>query len=179
MISGNDISLSQIQQIRSSYEGLIYFDVHTFSRGFDENLNRVFRRIIEFDKWALCIDMLQCNDSELLTLSDGGTEDEIIEELFTYGIKQIIVTKAEKGATVFYKKNNNTFKYHKDVIPVNVLNKVGCGDVFGAVYFYQYVKNKNISLALEKANLFAGISTTYTNAKDYLNLKKDASEWIG
>ncbi|MDZ7623783.1 MAG: hypothetical protein U5J96_04965 [Ignavibacteriaceae bacterium] len=60
----------------------------------------------------------------------------------------------------------------------NVVNKVGCGDVFGAVYFYNYIKNKNVLLALEQANLFAGVATTYSEAKDFLNLKRDANERI-
>jgi sugar/nucleoside kinase (ribokinase family) len=69
--------------------------------------------------------------------------------------------------------------YHNEALQVNLINKVGCGDVFGAVYFYNYIKNKNVILALEQANLFAGISTTYSEVKDYQNLKKDANEQIG
>jgi hypothetical protein len=63
MISGYDISLTQIQKLREKYDGLIYFDVHTLSRGVDENLNRNFRRIENFNKWGECIDILQANES--------------------------------------------------------------------------------------------------------------------
>ena len=178
MISGYDISLNQLKNLRMNYEGLIYFDVHTFSRGVDKNLNRIFRRIINFCEWAECIDILQTNESELLTLSDQKDEASIVEELFSFGIRQVIVTKAEKGATVFIKDNNWIKKVQKDALQTKVVNKVGCGDVFGAVYFYNYIKNKNVLLALEQANLFAGIATTYSEAKDYLNLKKDANERI-
>ena len=178
MISGFDISLHQLKQLRKNYRGLIYFDVHTFSRGVDKNLNRIFRRIINFCEWAECIDILQTNESELLTLSDQKDEASIVEELFSFGIRQVIVTKAEKGATVFIKDNNWIKKVQKDALQTKVVNKVGCGDVFGAVYFYNYIKNKNVLLALEQANLFAGIATTYSEAKDYLDLKKDANERI-
>ena len=57
-----------------------------------------------------------------------------------------------------------------DVKPVN---KVGCGDVFGAVYFYNYIRNKNLIEALTRANIAAGTSTTYIDINDYLNLKAD------
>ena len=178
MISGYDISLDQLKYLRNNYSELIYFDVHTFSRGVDKNLNRIFRRINDFNKWAECIDILQANESELLTLSDQKDETGVVDELFSYGIKQIIITKAEKGATVFYKEQNSVKKIHKDALKTNVVNKVGCGDVFGAVYFYNYIRNKNVILALEQANLFAGIATTYSETKDYFNLKRDASERI-
>lgn len=179
MISGYDVSLTQLKQLRKNYNGLIYFDVHTFSRGVDENLNRIFRRIDDFNKWAECIDILQANESELLTLSDQEEEATIVNELFSYGIKQIIITRAEKGATVFFSENDIIINYSKNALRVNLINKVGCGDVFGAVYFYNYIKNKNVTLALEQANLFAGISTTYSEVKEYLNLKRVANKQIG
>jgi sugar/nucleoside kinase (ribokinase family) len=165
--------------LREKYDGLIYFDVHTLSRGVDENLNRNFKRIENFNKWAECIDILQANESELLTLTDKIDEVQIIEELFSFGIKQILITRAEKGATVFFRENDGLIKSHKDALKVNPITKVGCGDVFGAVYFYNFIKNKNVTLAIKQANLFAGISTTYSDIKDFLNLKRDADKRIG
>jgi len=176
MISGYDLSLTQLKLLRNNYGGLIYFDVHTMSRGVDKNLNRIFRRIENFDEWAECIDILQTNESELLTLSDQKVEDRIVDELLSLGIKQIIVTKAERGATVFFREDESIKKIHKDAVQVKVANKVGCGDVFGAVYFFNYIKNKDVLLALEQANLYAGVATTYSEAKDFLNLKRDANE---
>jgi sugar/nucleoside kinase (ribokinase family) len=179
MISGYDISLAQLQLLRKNYDGLIYFDVHTFSRGIDKSFKRNFRRIENFNKWAECIDILQANESELLTLSDKKDEVRIIEELFSFGVQQVIITRAEKGATVFFRENDRLKKYHKDALQVSLINKVGCGDVFGAVYFYNFIKNKNVTLAIEQANLFAGISTTYSDIKEFLNLKRDADKQIG
>ena len=180
MISGNDISLAQLIELRKNYVGTIYFDVHTLSRGIDKNLNRNFRRIDDFNKWAKCIDILQVNESELLTLSDQKDETKIVEELFTLGIEQFIVTKAERGATVYFiNKDGKLESCHNDAIQVKIKNKVGCGDVFGAVYFYNYIKNKNILAALELANVYAGISTTYSEVNELLNLNRDAVKQIG
>lgn len=178
MISGYDLSLAQLKHLRKNYKGLIYFDVHTLSRGVDKNLNRIFRRITDFNEWAECIDILQTNESELCTLSDKADEKTIVEELFSFGIHQIIITKAERGATVFFRENNSIKRIYKDALKVKVRNRVGCGDVFGAVYFYNYIKNKNVILTLEQANLFAGIAATYSEATDFLNLKRDANKRI-
>jgi sugar/nucleoside kinase (ribokinase family) len=144
----------------------------------DEKGHRIFRKINDFNEWAKCIDILQANEAELLTLSAQKEEAAIVTELFSFGIKQIIITRAERGATVFFRENDSIRKIHNDALQVKVRNKVGCGDVFGAVYFYNYLKNKSVLLALEQANLFAGVATTYSEAKDFLNLKRDANERI-
>jgi sugar/nucleoside kinase (ribokinase family) len=173
MISGNDLSLTQLKELRKNYNGLIYFDVHTFSRGVDKYLRRFFRRIKGFIEWAKCIDIVQANEIELKTLSDQTSELKIVEELFTFGIQQVIITRSERGATVFTSERNKKNEFHKDAFKVKSIYKVGCGDIFGAVYFYNYIKNKNIPSALECANHFAGIATTYSDVKSLLNLKKD------
>jgi len=178
MITGYDISLSQLKELRKNYHGIIYFDVHTLSRGIDKELNRIFRPIKDFSKWAKCIDILQANELELKTLSNKSKEVDIIEDIISYGIKQIVITRSEKGATVFCKENDSIKSSHVKALQVNTINKVGCGDVFGAVYFYNCIKNNKIQLASEQANLYAGISTTYSEARDYINLKKDVHEWI-
>ena len=177
MITGYDVSLNELNELRKNFDGLIYFDVHTLSRGVDNNLERNFRRIKNFDLWTECIDILQANESELQTLSDKGKEIEIVEELLSYGIKQVLITRSDRGATVYFLDNKSVVRIDEIALKVKSMNKVGCGDVFGAVYFYNYIKNKNVKLALEKANLYAGIATTYNNEKDFFNLKNDADEW--
>jgi len=179
MITGFDISLAQLQEIRKNYQGFIYFDVHTLSRGVDKNFNRSFRRINEFNEWSECIDILQTNEKELLTLSEKNDETEIIDGLLSTGVQQIIITRAERGVTIYFREDKLAKSINKESLKLNSVNKIGCGDVFGSVYFYNYVRKKNIVLALDKANLYAGISTTYSNVKDYLNLKRDANEQLG
>lgn len=183
MVTGFDLTLEQLQQIRDHFKGNIYFDVHTFSRGVDEKFKREFRRIEDFEKWAECINILQANEFELMTLSNlpAGTKDknvefEIVEELFSFGIEQVIVTKAEKGATLFYKDGDKINSLHKNAIQVKANNKVGCGDVFGAVYFYSYIRNRNIVNALEFANIAAGVSAEYADMNDYLTLNQDVQK---
>ena len=150
MITGLDVSLPQVQDIRKKYDGLIYFDVHTLSRGIDKNFNRSFRKINEFKKWAECTDILQANESELQTLSNQIDEIKIIEEMFSQGVKQIIITRAERGASVYFSEESILKKYDVEAFQVEVANKVGCGDVFGSVYFYNYIQNKNIFSLLKR-----------------------------
>jgi len=173
MITGFDLSIKQLKEIRKNYNGIIYFDVHTFSRGLDSEMKRNFRKIKDFIEWAKCIDIIQCNELEVKTLSSKTNEEEIAKELIGYGVKQLIVTKGNKGAKVYISKNKLLYSKEIPALDVKSVNKVGCGDVFGAVYFYNYIRNKNLIEALTLANIAAGTSATYTDINDYLNLKAD------
>ncbi len=173
MITGFDVTLKQMERIRKGYRGLIYFDVHTFSRGVAEDMNRYFRRIPEFNNWASNIDILQANEKEMQTLSAKSDEIEIAAELISYGIEFIIVTKAEQGATLFFKKNDKIESVFEESIKVNAVNKVGCGDIFGSVFFYNYIKSGDIFDSLRVANITAGVSTLYSHVDEFKNLKRD------
>jgi pfkB family carbohydrate kinase len=172
MITGFDIMLEQMKFIRSSFDGTIFFDVHTMSRGIDENYKRFFRRIPNFPEWAKCIDVLQVNQSELITLSDIIDEFKILEELFSYGVKIIIVTKDKLGARIFLQMNHEIISTFVSADKVEVKNKIGCGDVFGAVFFYYYIKTKNEIISLFKANKAAGFFVGCSGIKD-LKMMKD------
>ena len=37
-------------------------------------------------------------------------------------------------------------------VRVNSVNKIGCGDIFGAVFFYTYISTNNILVSLNAAN---------------------------
>jgi len=173
MITGFDISIEQLQEIRKNFNGLIYFDVHTLSRGVAQDFERVFRPVPEFCKWAKCIDILQANSCELRTLSSKKSEQDIVNELLDFGIKQVIITKSSEGSILYYVENGNLRTIAQNALQTSAVNKVGCGDVFGAVYFYSYIRNKSVTDALLYANTAAGISTGYLEAKDFLNLKDD------
>lgn len=175
MITGFDITLDQLRNIRKNYEGLIYFDVHTLSRGVDENMHRHFRVIPQFNEWAENVDFLQVNEHELFSLSKKTSKDEIINEVFGYGIKFLILTLEDKGVKLFYKDEGTIKTTYKPAIKIDVKNKVGCGDVFGAVFFYTYIsqQQKNIDKVLENANTAAACAASYKDLNEYKNLKND------
>lgn len=174
MITGFDINLEQMKNIRKNYKGIIYFDVHTMSRGLDENYRREFRKIPDFSEWAKSIDILQTNERELLTLSDKKDKLEIISELFSYGIKIVIVTKDERGARIFSMKKNEIISTFASSIKVDVKNKIGCGDVFGATFFYNYIRSMDDINSLHAANKAAGF---FVGCSD-LNKLKDMKKYV-
>lgn len=176
MISGFDLTLEQLEEIRKRFGELIYFDVHTFSRGLDEDGNRRFRKIHDFSKWAACVDIIQANEEELKTLSKKSGEREIVFELLNSGVKQVIITKSDRGARIYYKHNGELESIYIPAIKIKTVNKVGCGDVFGAVYFYNYIRTRNVNKSLQIANIAAGCTAIYSNIEDLKSLKNDVQQ---
>ncbi len=170
MITGFDVTIEQVEYIRKNFKGKIYLDVHTLSRGLDEHFNRNFRLIPDIEKWAKSVDIIQMNESEIKTISKLESERKIVEELFSFGIIIILVTKGADGVRVYYKIKTEISSLFISALKINALNTVGCGDVFGAVFFYNYIKTKNINLALHKAVQAASLTAaglTSNEIKDY------------
>jgi len=173
MITGFDINVEDLQQIRKNYNGLIYLDVHSLARGIDDNYRRDFRKIPDAKKWISSVDILQANDHELFTLSEKKDEKEIAEELLQLGAKIIPVTKGEHGATLFALNNDENFSITIPAIDIETKNKIGCGDVFGAAFFSSYIKDKNMEKAFALANIAGGCIASYSEIKKMKDLRHD------
>jgi len=173
MITGFDLTIEQLSEIRDSYRGLIYFDVHTLARGLDDNFHREFRKIPNFKRWASFLDIIQVNENELLTLFDISDEIEIASEVLNCGPKLLIVTKGEMGSKIYSMNNNELSSTFVSSIKIKTENKIGCGDAFGAVFFYAYIQSENFNKALRIANNAAGCVASYADVSEFKNLKYD------
>ena len=173
MITGFDINLQQLKEIRQEYQGLIFMDVHTLSRGLDENLKRNFRPVPDVKEWLSCVDILQANESELKTISQKENETEAAGEILKSGVKIFALTNAEIGAKVYTLNNNEIISIFKSSLKIKNRNMIGCGDVFGAVFFYTYIKTGDLYKSLSIANAAAGYTASYENLNAFNSLKKD------
>lgn len=163
MVSGFEISLDQLKEIRKNFNGLIYFDVHTFSRGFDSNNQRVFRTIENFSEWAKQVDIIQANEHETVTLFDYDEETKTAKEVLKLGTKYFIVTKGELGVTSYFLESEKLNSIYFPAIKVKTVNKVGCGDIFGSVFFYNFLKTRDVHWSFKTANFAAGVSASTQN----------------
>ena len=173
MITGFDIGIEQLREIRKNYKGKIFLDVHTLSRGLDEDLKRNFRPVPGFEEWASAVDIIQVNENEIKTIGSGENEFDMAEDILSKGVKFLIVTKGENGARLYYMEDGELFSIFKPSVLVKATNKIGCGDVFGAVFFYNYIKTGDARVSLEIANIAAGCSATYDNFENYDLLRQD------
>ncbi len=151
MITGSDITIEQLKNIRKKYTGLLFMDVHTLSRGLDENQLRSFRVIPEFEKWAECLDVIQVNQNEIFTLLPLNSELEIANNLLALGVRVLCVTKGSYGAKVYYLNNKEVASFFIAAKKLEQVLSVGCGDVFGSAFFYNYIRNKDVLFSLQQA----------------------------
>ncbi|MCX6170464.1 MAG: carbohydrate kinase family protein [Ignavibacteriales bacterium] len=163
MITGFDISLDQLKTIRKYFKGIIYFDIHTLSRGVGANMEREFRPIPQTYEWLTNIDILQCNESELNTIVQNMDEFNSAKEILRFGPKILIITKGEKGAQTYFLENGEIKSLFLNAEQVVTVNKIGCGDIFGAVFFYSYISTRDVSKSLNKANKAGAIAATTKN----------------
>jgi sugar/nucleoside kinase (ribokinase family) len=173
MISGFDITLEQLKEIRKNFSRPVYMDVHTLTRGVGKNLERPQTVIPGFSEWAECLDIIQVNQTELFSLYNVKSERAIARKVLDAGAKCLIVTKEDKGAKIYYKEKNELSSLMISALKVNAKNKVGCGDIFGAIFFYTFIKFGSIIKSLELANYAAGMITSYNNFDDIVKLKYD------
>jgi len=173
MITGFDISLDQLKTIRKKFNGTIYFDVHTLSRGVGINLNREFRPIPDINEWLVNIDILQCNENELCTIIQDKSEIESVAEILKMGVKIVIITKGGEGAHLFYNFGGETNSYFVNPIKIKAVNKVGCGDIFGAAFFYTYISSGDVIESLKLANKAGAAAASMKNITTQTILKQN------
>lgn len=166
MITGVDISSEILAEIRNNYKGNIYLDLHSLSRGFDQSNNRVFRTINDSDKWLNNVDVLQCNQNELKTLYKSVDQKEIIEKVLSTNTKYLVITKGEKGAELY---STNYFLNEEAVKFSTISNSVGCGDIFGAVFFSSYISTNNIEFSLREGVKISSNFTQFKNVYEFLD----------
>jgi sugar/nucleoside kinase (ribokinase family) len=145
-------------------------DVHTLSRGMGHHGHRNFRHIENFRLWAECIDIIQVNEFEVKTLSEKSLEEEIALEILQFGTSQIIVTKGDLGARVYYLHKGELNSVFMSALKVKTGNKIGLGDVFGAVYFYNYIISGNLFSSLEKSVIASGFAAEQNSLAKLKNL---------
>jgi hypothetical protein len=174
MVSGFDIEINDLYYIRQNFQGNIYIDIHTLSRGVDKNKHRYFRPIPHAEVWHGNVDFLQANESEILTLGENFTKDEIIDNILSLGTKGVIVTKGEKGAEInFVDSGKSTLTVENKSIASSE-PCVGCGDFFGASFFSHWLTQNDFQRSLKIAEYSSRLFAKYGN--DLPLIKKEYDE---
>ncbi|WP_304130887.1 carbohydrate kinase family protein [Ignavibacterium album] len=151
MITGTDISPDDLKFIRLQTSALIYFDVHTLSRPMNQSGERIFTTLKNYEEWIRNIDIIQANENEFATLGSFKSETERVNKLFELGVKIILLTKGSNGAKAYFKRSGEVLSYFISSKKIKTINTVGCGDTFGATFFYNYIRTKNVYKSLSFA----------------------------
>lgn len=176
MITGFDIELNDLVYIRKRFDKIIYMDVHTLARGIDENYHRYFRKIENFDKWIRNIDIIQANENEILYVSPFDDLDKIVDYLFDNGLSLLLLTLGEKGSKIYYKDRGKISNIIVKAYNSYSQNTVGCGDTFGSVFFYHYLKTKDLIYSSEIASKAAATITKFNSIEEFMRLKNETEK---
>lgn len=160
MISGFDLELETLDHIRMAVRPRaipLHFDFHSLTLGVIKGDQRIRRPVEQWRRWAFMVDTVQLNEEEILGLAaEPLTEEQTAGHLLTLGTKGVIVTRGSRGATVYQTEKKHVVRTDVEGIPVGTApDTTGCGDVFGASFFLNYLKTHDIIASTKVANATA------------------------
>ncbi|MCK5732948.1 MAG: hypothetical protein KAI38_02095, partial [Candidatus Latescibacteria bacterium] len=159
-ISGFELSLEDMQQLRRGALGKIVMDFHSLSLGMDAKRRRFFRRPTRWREWMACADGVQMNTREAGVLAGRTLRDD--EEVRAFGAKvlecgpdALSITRGEMGSWLVDSDGLEAFP----ALDLNeVMDATGCGDVFLAGFTLEYVRSGDVRAASRFANRAAGMN---------------------
>jgi len=173
MITGYDVSVEQLKRMRQNYKGVIYFDVHSLARKIGKEMKREFRVIKNFSEWAENVDIIQANETEFSCLSEKENDADIARSILSLGVKYLIKTMGDKGTRVYLKDRNEIKSIFYSADKINEGTAVGCGDVFGGVFFYNYIKKETLNNILIRTNKASSFAASCNDAGEIKRLGND------
>ncbi|WP_321393556.1 carbohydrate kinase [uncultured Desulfuromusa sp.] len=130
---------------------------HHVKTFFDVNLRFPWWHRDEVCEWLKNATWVKMNQDELTALSNHQGSDiqlQMAEMQETYGLEQLIVTRGEQGALI----RTAAGKFHS-LVPGKVaclIDTVGAGDAFSAIYLHALRGGWSIEKTLYHAQCFAG-----------------------
>ncbi|HET9136985.1 MAG TPA: carbohydrate kinase family protein [Candidatus Kapabacteria bacterium] len=176
MISGFDISLDTLKHIRKNTKAYIHLDVHAMILGELSDTPekpRLVRGVKQWREWLSNVDSVQMNEMEAdwLAVPELASEIDLVREARTIyketgSPKNIIITRAERGATCFDFTSDKI--WNKVPVKREILNTTGSGDVFGAVYTLSKTFGTSEEQSLYQAEEIAGWNAGLEKLEDIL-----------
>jgi sugar/nucleoside kinase (ribokinase family) len=170
LTTGEDVDPDALARYRRRSDCGVYLDAHTLARGWGKRGERTYRDVEDFPRWARSIDVLQVNERELLSAAAAETESDALARLFAWGVSRVVVTRAERGAELFRPDAPPLREAPPDPTDEQC---VGCGDVFGAVFFYWYFVGFDEREALRRAVSAANRAARARRREDLYDLRDD------
>ena len=166
MVSGFDITLETLDQVRMQVRDRripMHFDFHSLTLGVRPDFTR-FRRPLEgWRRWCFMMHAVQMNEEEAGGLTaECPTVESLVHQLLSLMVGALIITRGPAGATLFTQDAHKRLSRHD--IPgrsdTRVADPTGCGDVFGAAYFTEFLRTRDDVGAASFANNVAAINAT-------------------
>ena len=173
MISGVDISIETLKNIRKNFKGFMHIDVHNIVMLTKPDGTRIHTNVDNWYEWCTNSDTVQMNEFEIATLTKEKLSDYKIAEEILFKkrneIKGVIVTRGVNGVTGITKKEKNfgNEKFfdldHIDLAAIenpHFIDSTGCGDVFASAFTLDYSVTSDFKKSLHYANRIASVNAS-------------------
>lgn len=173
LITGYDLDCGELKKLKSKTNSPVFLDIHSLTRPIQSDGTREFAKIEKIEEWFASVDILQANETEIMCCGTAETEEMIVENILNLGLKIVLVTKGNLGAKMYYKSEDEINTIFVKAHNVKTINKVGCGDLFGAAFFISYLASNDPIKSLYYANAAGAAVSTYDSISLIKNLKND------
>jgi sugar/nucleoside kinase (ribokinase family) len=184
MISGVDITLDTLKNIRKNFDGFMHIDIHNLVMKTNPDGTREHTNLPDWREWCSNTDTVQMNEFEIITLSRTiKNEYEVAEEVLINiknNVIAIVITRGKNGVSGFTKQEKSfggEVYYDLDRDDVSAIesphfvDSTGCGDVFAASFTLDFSKNKNFKKSLHFASRIASFNTSLAGIDELYKLK--------
>lgn len=164
-LSGWEMDLETTQQLRRSFPGPMYADLHMLVMAVQADGLRVPRPLSHVREWCGCFDVLQVNEDELQMLAPDPMG--LAATAMHAGAHALMVTLGRKGAVYFAEQGFDVLRdrsaprpagapVRTQLVPAETvlqpLDPTGCGDVWGATCFARLLAGDNLEGAIRAAH---------------------------
>jgi hypothetical protein len=161
-ISGRDMSLETLEELRAHTRARIFMDIHSLSLGIDERGQRFLRPLPQWRRWAATADVVQMNRQEARLLS--GSRLDSNGDLLAFGRRVletgpsvVLITLGGEGSLMLAASGGSVvLERFPPSRPAQVRDTTGCGDVFLAAFVAEHIRSGDAHRASRYANLVAG-----------------------
>lgn len=152
-----DLPLKALRSLSSASSGWIFLDVHSLVRKVDSKSGKF--HLADFGRWQSIVplvDVIQMNVSELQAFTGLELKNDmdiilLIQRFLLLGPKVVIITNGGEPGFIGYKIKGKQLIHQFFPEFVKPIDPTGCGDVFGAAFFFFYIKTEDPRNSLDEA----------------------------
>jgi adenosine kinase len=169
MISGNDITLDTLDEIRMDVRDdhmPIYLDVHSLTLGINDDFTRFHRPHEQWRRWLFMIHAAQMNEDEARVLTPEKLDEmSLAKHTLALNTKVLHITRGNRGCTSFIDDHKHVRRVDCDGVELKkVVDSTGCGDVFAAAYCAHYMRTGDIDASAAFANKVAAAKAGFAGS---------------
>ncbi|KPK81903.1 MAG: hypothetical protein AMS25_04555 [Gemmatimonas sp. SM23_52] len=179
-ITGSEFDLEVAQQLRRSFEGPIYVDIHSLLLATGPGGERYRRSLDRWSDWLRCFDVVQLNEDELRALSSHWGDPWEFAAAVVGGESQLLfVTLGPSGAAYVMaadalplgRTGRSSIDSHAavrtgrvGVVAVEGGDPTGCGDVWGMTVYRALLAGHDVEQAIQLGNAAASRNVAHCGA---------------